>query len=932
MNRILKKYTTIPDNLYVERNADKELKLIIDELERPGYVLVARQMGKTNLLLHAKRKLENEKRILVYNDLSNSYENEVVCYREIIDNIIENYNEIFEEITDKIDELRSKRLPPHKEYLKCIKQILSIFKGDIIIILDEIDSLKNSNFSDSFFSQIRSSYFARSDTPELSRLSYILSGVIEPKELISNKNKSPFNIGEKIYLDDFTKSEYEDFIKKSRLKLKPDITELIYNWSNGNPRITFDICSEIESHAINNNVIDKELVLSIINKKYLKNFDTPPVDHIRELVKTNKNLRRAVFKIQNSQFDLNDDLKKELYLYGIISSDYENRIEIKNQIIKRSLSLEWLRSFDKFDFINAPNKNLFDSYNARYLSFVDISNSFVITDDFNQLVRNENSIIIGPRGSGKTTLLKMLHPKALDSWNTESAKIDTHQVSFFGIYVPVDIRWQSQLKSITDKIDNETVRNIMKGLLNLNVLRSLCSTFLSLIEQSNATKEFEVELSKILSSNWFFPSSSYSIDELVIEINKVTMEMNTIVQKRKFDYLPTICFSELVDIVSTSIDCIELINKSFSFPISLKKKWALCFDELEIAPQSIREMLFSNLRSRSDQRILFKLTLAPDLANALEIELGSNAMLAHDYSLIKLWIYDSDSQKSWSTFCKEYFLNFFKRVTSSEVPPEELIGDFRLENTSDVNIKDQDKFGIGTNYIQTIKNLAEKDKSFYNYLLKRNIDPTNPIPINRKQTVEVFSKIKYIVYYRDYFLKRGRRLNMFYHGFQSLCTIADGNPRAFINLINEFKLQVKLETNIKTISYVKQSEILTSFSLNYAKSFLLSYRSDIVFYNKLSFADIVNKIGNYFFEHIIFKDFNADPIFSFYIRNGNSDFDDFINTALQIGAIVQQSSNTYRLAHILYPKYKLPLLAGRSIDLRTILNNDNATNGDIFNF
>jgi len=57
MNKILKKYTTIPEHLYVKRAADKQLEEIINDMQRPGYVLVARQMGKTNLLFHAKRTL-----------------------------------------------------------------------------------------------------------------------------------------------------------------------------------------------------------------------------------------------------------------------------------------------------------------------------------------------------------------------------------------------------------------------------------------------------------------------------------------------------------------------------------------------------------------------------------------------------------------------------------------------------------------------------------------------------------------------------------------------------------------------------------------------------------------------------------------------------------------------------------------------------------
>ncbi len=58
MTKILKPYTIIPPDLYVQRDADRQIKNIIKDMGRPGYVLVSRQMGKTNLLLNAKRKLE----------------------------------------------------------------------------------------------------------------------------------------------------------------------------------------------------------------------------------------------------------------------------------------------------------------------------------------------------------------------------------------------------------------------------------------------------------------------------------------------------------------------------------------------------------------------------------------------------------------------------------------------------------------------------------------------------------------------------------------------------------------------------------------------------------------------------------------------------------------------------------------------------------
>lgn len=348
MKKTLIKYTTIPSHLYVRRHADDQLSRIVEEMQRPGYVLVARQMGKTNLLLNAKRVLENENRLFAYVDLSNSFVEERDCYRFIIDSIVEPNEEKLVGVYKKISEIRSENYPAHSEYERSLRAILKGFLGNLIIVLDEIDALRSASYSDNIFAKIRSNYFARTNYPELNRLTYILSGVVEPTDLIKDKDKSPFNIGEKIYLDDFTFSEYKDFIERSGLKLSDDILELIFLWANGNPRLTFDICSEVEDLLSANAHVAPDDVNGLILKKYLTTFDVAPVDHIRELIKSNRLLRQAVYAIKSGRYeDVSDEDKQRLYLYGIIGSNFNEKTVIKNKIIDQSLSLEWIESVNR---------------------------------------------------------------------------------------------------------------------------------------------------------------------------------------------------------------------------------------------------------------------------------------------------------------------------------------------------------------------------------------------------------------------------------------------------------------------------------------------------------------------------------------------------------------------------------------------------------
>ena len=89
MQKALKAETVIPSELYVERRADKQLAQIVSDMGRPGYVLVSRQMGKTNLLIQAKRNLARDGDLFVYLELSNSFPDARSFFRDVIDVILE---------------------------------------------------------------------------------------------------------------------------------------------------------------------------------------------------------------------------------------------------------------------------------------------------------------------------------------------------------------------------------------------------------------------------------------------------------------------------------------------------------------------------------------------------------------------------------------------------------------------------------------------------------------------------------------------------------------------------------------------------------------------------------------------------------------------------------------------------------------------------
>lgn len=337
----------VPLEMYVEREADCQLERIIRQMARPGYVLVARQMGKTNLLLHAKSKFKDNRNIYPYIDFSIMGSlTEEECLNYIIDITIDSNPIIFSEAEDRIYELRQKASYKASRMFSRELRILLEYVDKIVFILDEIDALTRCSYSDKIFSIIRGHYFSSANFPELKRATFILSGVIEPKDIIKDPNISPFNIGEKIYLKDFSYEEFRQLARRSEhlSSVGSEIIQRLYYWTMGQPRMSWDICVEAELQGITRLVEVDQLA----RKMYLTSFDRAPIDSIREMVANDRSLRDAVMQLFFNRDDkLPQEAKSKLYLSGIINWDNPED-GFKNPILRESLPYEWLRSlYDK---------------------------------------------------------------------------------------------------------------------------------------------------------------------------------------------------------------------------------------------------------------------------------------------------------------------------------------------------------------------------------------------------------------------------------------------------------------------------------------------------------------------------------------------------------------------------------------------------------
>lgn len=143
------------------------------------------------------------------------------------------------------------RQPPVKRFGLFLSDVLlAEIAGPIVLFFDEIDAVRALPFpSDDFFATLRATYNRRADEPALERLRICLLGVAQPADLIDNELVTPFNIGTRIDLSDFSRRALTPLtVGLSGISQVPGrVLDAIYAWTNGHPYMVQRLCEALAS-------------------------------------------------------------------------------------------------------------------------------------------------------------------------------------------------------------------------------------------------------------------------------------------------------------------------------------------------------------------------------------------------------------------------------------------------------------------------------------------------------------------------------------------------------------------------------------------------------------------------------------------------------------------------------------------------------------
>lgn len=585
------------------------------------------------------------------------------------------------------------------------------------------------------------------------------------------------------------------------------------------------------------------------------------------------------------------------------------------------------------------------------MSYSQIASSFVPFNKFQDLAGDWNALLLGPRGSGKTTLFKMLSLDGLRSWNNESGQKYKKEINFSGIYIPADYVWGEMLQSIAQSENNqhENIKeHLMIAAFTTNVLMATADALHLTQEEGqfrsiNLSNEQLINIINELAMQWKIEPKTYSFRSIKHALSNRLLDLQRF--KALLDSTPE-------EVLLTSIEqslpflglptfesvasALKLVNDIANQP---DYKWALLFDEFEIAPEALQTRLFQAIRGSGHQHILYKVALAPCGPHTLVDLIENPPTAGNDYKQIQLWY--SNKQES-DSFCEQLFSSKLKDSIFEGKSPKEILGDSLFPIVSEDGFEEtitQD-LPSNTKWIKELNGLRSIDSTFQDYLDRKNIvieelDKSTSTKVNN-----TIRKISPIVGFRYAFKKIDNGKKKWrkpyvsnYHGWSSISAISEGNPRWLIGIISGILAQASTSNTTGIISTSIQGNHITEASSRYAH--LLQTASTTQFLRLKSNTQIfslLERIGKYFNERIIVDAFVEDPNMSFIVDDKiDSDTENCLRIAINHGAIVCYESadhmggyksligKRFRLSYLLSPKFSLPIRKSSACNLSTIL-------------
>jgi tetratricopeptide (TPR) repeat protein len=336
---------------YVKRPADDELFHLV-ATGKFCYVLTPRQMGKSSLMIRTALRLGEQGVRTAIIDLTKIGTDVSVeqWYLGLVTRLKVQLGLSVDPDAWWAERASLSAVQRFTDFLHDV--VLAQINGPVAIFIDEIDTTLNLDFSDDFFAAIRFTYNARASDPTYHRLTFVLLGVTTPADLIKDRSRTPFNIGQGVDLHEFSREDarvLQRGLQAACPKQGKPIFDRIFYWTDGHPYLTQKLCltvAEGDDGSWTDERVD-ELVGSLFLSEEARKETN--LQFVRDSVNASPQRRRLltlyrkVYEGKEIPEDERSLDQNRLKLFGLVRAE-RGVLKVRNEIYRRAFNLDWIKA------------------------------------------------------------------------------------------------------------------------------------------------------------------------------------------------------------------------------------------------------------------------------------------------------------------------------------------------------------------------------------------------------------------------------------------------------------------------------------------------------------------------------------------------------------------------------------------------------------
>ena len=227
------------DPFYVARPQDEALQR---QLHHPGSIVTiraARQTGKSSLLMRGVQAARAQGQQTVYLDLQRMDHDRLGDQNEFLHYVASFLARQLRLDNQEVERMWRSSFGPQDRLTYLLEDtILPALNAPLLLALDEADRLLQTGYYTDFFGLLRAWHNSAAYDALWQKLSLVMVISTEPYLLIPDPNQSPFNVGLKLYLQDFDRAQLHDLNRRHNEVVQPPEFEAFRQLFGGHPYLT----------------------------------------------------------------------------------------------------------------------------------------------------------------------------------------------------------------------------------------------------------------------------------------------------------------------------------------------------------------------------------------------------------------------------------------------------------------------------------------------------------------------------------------------------------------------------------------------------------------------------------------------------------------------------------------------------------------------